>query len=95
MVDEQDVIKLPDESPLEGDSSEDWPTVRARKIAAACERADRTIAEMRARRQARLEGQLEAYELGQRIREAVDGPGVTMSVEEALAMLEGFGQTRQ
>lgn len=94
MGDGQDDIVVEAGSPVEGDSVEDWAAVRERKFAAARERADRIIADSRARRQAALEGQLEAHDLAREIREAVDEPGITMSPEEAIAMLEGFGKPR-
>ncbi|WP_279482313.1 hypothetical protein [Aureimonas sp. SK2] len=98
MGDGEDDIRLPEESPVEGDSSEEgWPMVRARMFAAARERADRTIRESRARRQAALEGQLEVYELGRLIHGAVEESrqrGDSMSVEEALGMLAAFGETK-
>ena len=95
MDDGQDDIIVKVESPVEGDSvEEDWPTVRARMLASARERADRTIRESRARRQAMIEGQLEEYELAKTIREAIDGPGQWMSVEEALGMLAAAGETK-
>lgn len=95
MDDGEDDIVVKAESPVEGDSvEEDWPTVRARMLAAARERADRTIRESRERRQAMIEGLAEEYELARTIRAAVDGPGQWMSVEEALGMLAAAGETK-
>lgn len=94
MDDKQDDIIVGAVSPVEGDSLEERRALNAAKMAAARERARRTIKNSRARRQAMIEGQLVEYELGQRIRAAVAGPGQSMSVEEALGMLAAFGETK-
>ena len=62
----------------------------------ARERARRLIEESRAQRQRDIEGWTSVGELADRITAAVDEArrGPAMSVEEALAMIDGFGETR-